>query len=89
MPQAREELHVKMEAMFGDPISDTGPMKFLTDAGYKLRRDWRWAPKEGVLNYKDMTSDEYDCMLFLVEEWDMGGLALDREDDAQKEPGRG
>jgi hypothetical protein len=64
-----------MEARFGDAISDAGPMKFLTDAGYKLTRQWEWLPKPGVMKLDDMTQDEYDCLLFLIWEWDFGGLA--------------
>lgn len=73
MPQASDELREKMDQRFGD-IDDSGPCEFLHSQGYKLGRDWCWTPPESVLSYKDMTDDEYDCLLFLVHEWDYGGL---------------
>lgn len=76
MPQASDETRAKMERMFGDPISEAGPIQYLKSAGYKLRRDWHWEPKPGVAELRDMTRDEFDCLLFLVHEWDFGGLAL-------------
>ena len=63
MPQASDELRSLMEEM-----------KFLEDAGYKLTRDWHWEPKPGVSDLKGMTRDEFECLLFLVHEWDFGGL---------------
>ena len=49
-------------------------MKYLEDAGYKLTKGWLWTPKPGVSNLKEMTRDEFECLLFLVHEWDFGGL---------------
>ena len=74
MPQATDNLRQQMDKRFGSPVSDAGPMKFLESAGYRLRRDWHWMPKEGVTTLDDMTQDEYDCLVFLVQEWDMGNL---------------
>lgn len=74
MPQASDELRERMESRFGDGISASGPIKFLTDAGYKLTRDWQWSARPGVTSLKDMTRDEFECLLFLVHEWDFGGL---------------
>jgi len=74
MPSASDELREKMNRRFGDPVDDTGPILFLKNAGYDLCSDWHWEPKEGVKDYGDMTPDEYDCLLFLVQEWDFGGL---------------
>jgi hypothetical protein len=75
MPQASDELRGLMNARFGSDIDDAGPIKFLEDAGYKLNRDWTWTPKAGVSDLKGMTRDEFECHLFLVHEWDFGGLA--------------
>lgn len=74
MPQATAELQQLMKERFGDPISDAGPIKFLEDAGYKLMRGWQWEPKTGVKVLKDMTQPEWECLLFLIQEWDFGGL---------------
>ncbi len=51
MPQASEELRECMNKRFGDPVLDTGPIKFLEEAGYQLTRDWRWIPPEGVADF--------------------------------------
>lgn len=73
MPQASDELRAEMKRRFGDPVDDAGPTQFLTDAGYTLHPDWTWS-KEGVTDLKDMTRDEFECLLFLVHEWDYGSL---------------
>lgn len=74
MPTATDELRDKMGEMFGDRISDSGPTKYLENAGYILTPDWLWKPKEGVTSLEDMTQDEFNCLLFLIQEWDFGGL---------------
>lgn len=56
---------------------EEGPVRYLTQAGYSLQRGWTWKPKDGVSGYDDMTQEEYDCLLFLVHEWDYGGLSTE------------
>lgn len=65
-----------MKELFGDEIDDDPPMNFLEKAGYKLTERWSWTPKPGVSTVDDMTEDEWECMIFLIQEWDMGGLEL-------------
>lgn len=72
MPQASDELRALMNNRFGDPVSDEGPSKYLTDAGYKISRGGMIEPKDGVNTLKEMTRNEFDCLLFLVHEWDYG-----------------
>ena len=74
MPQASDELRTLMEERFGDPIDDADPIKFLQAAGYKLTRNWFWLPKPGITCAADMTQEEFDCMVFLIHEWDFGDL---------------
>ena len=73
MPQASDELRALMERRFGDPVSDEGPIRYLRQAGYTLNRDWTWS-KPGVEALGQMTRDEFDCLLFLIHEWDFGPL---------------
>jgi hypothetical protein len=73
MPSADPELQERMRQRFGS-IDTEGPIKYLKDAGYKLTDDWLWIPKEGVKTLRDMTQDEFECLLFLCHEWDFGGL---------------
>jgi hypothetical protein len=75
MPQASEELRQQMQDRFGDSVDDAGPIRYLEASGYKLNRDWTWTPKPGVIDLKGMTREEFDCLLFLVHEWDFGGLS--------------
>ena len=74
MPQASEELRQRMNQWFGDPVSDKGPIKFLEDAGYELLHDFIWKPKPGVESLGQMTRTEFECLKFLIHEWDFGGL---------------
>jgi hypothetical protein len=73
VPQASDELREEMNRRFGDPISEQGPIDFLRSAGYTLHFDWTWS-KPGVNDLRDMTRDEFDCLLFLIHEWDFGSL---------------
>lgn len=75
MPSASNELHNEMQRLFGNPIDDNEPIEFLRAAGYVLLRGFTWQGKPGVTDYSQMTQDEYTCLLFLVQEWDFGGLA--------------
>lgn len=75
MPSATQSLQQLMIKRFGD-LDLAGPQKYLKDTGYILTRDWEWEPKSGVSNLKDMTQDEYECLLFLVDEWDYGSLKV-------------
>lgn len=79
MPQADDDLRERMVARFGN-IDAAGPREALKAAGYKLRWNWTWAPKPEVKTYRDMTRDEFECLLFLAHEWDYGHLT----DDAGK-----
>ena len=78
MPQASDELRARMEKRFRDAIDENGPISFLTAAGYVLRPDFYWTPPANVACVDDMTEDEWECMLFLMSEWDYGNLWFDQ-----------
>ena len=63
-----------MGSYFGDRISNDGPTMYLQSEGYKLAGDFMWVPPESVKTLEDMDQKDYNCLLFLVEEWDFGGL---------------
>ena len=87
MPQATAELHKLMEKRFGDPICDQGPIKYLEDAGYVLTKGWEWKPKPGVTDLGGMTQAEFECLVFLVQEWDFGTVIFDKDkQDATNNP---
>lgn len=73
MPTASDELRAKMDAYFGDPISEMGAMNYLQDQGYKLGRDWVYR-KDGM-NWEDLPEKDRECICFLADEWDFGGFA--------------
>ena len=74
MPQASGELRKRMKERFGHSVSEAGPTEFLKDAGYELQRGFVWKPKPGVASVEEMARDEFECLMFLVHEWDYGGL---------------
>lgn len=56
------------------PGGDSQAIEFLTRNGYTLNREWTWnAPKP----HRPTTPMERDALIYLIEEWDFGGL-LDR-----------
>lgn len=60
IPELREE--------FG--IDDAPVIAFLRGEGYVLRRDWTWlAPAN-----REPTERELRAVMFLIQEWDMGGF---------------
>ena len=76
MPQADPDLVRKLEEYFGEDCHgqlDFRAQEYLRDQGYKEDR-FRWHPKPGVKTVDDMTQKEYDCLWYLITEWDWGGL---------------
>lgn len=73
MPQSSDDMHELMNYYFGDPIEDSGPIKFLEERGYKLTLKWTWqSPKRDQAHW--ITLKEELCIRFLQEEWDFGGV---------------
>ena len=65
-------------------IDERKAMDFLESAGYRLDADWCWvSPKVTGANDKwtHCTDKEADAIIFLIEEWDMGGLKNDQGTD--------
>lgn len=77
MPQASDGLRSEVRAFLpeidGAEGSDRACIRFLESAGYTLGRDWCWH-KDGITNFGQMTRQEFACLLFLIHEWDFGGL---------------
>jgi hypothetical protein len=66
MPQA-SEAH---RARWNGP-DDRAAIRFLENAGYRLRSDWMWIkPTEAHAP----TDREVDAVKFLIDEWDFGGI---------------
>jgi hypothetical protein len=76
MPQASDALWEEVRAFLpaiDDMPSDAACIDFLRTAGYCLQDDWTWF-KPNVNTFGQMTRHEFDCMIFLMHEWDFGGL---------------
>lgn len=70
MPSSTDDLKLKMCKWFGD-MDLIGPQAFLEAHGYVLNRKYGWdkpTPSHTVSEY------EADCLEFLIEEWDYGGI---------------
>jgi hypothetical protein len=65
MPQASEELRKEWNGP-----NDADALKFLKDAGYRLTGQWTWVPPAG----HNPTEKEFSAILFMINEWDYGGL---------------
>ena len=65
MPQTTPERRARW------PGIDSEAIAFLEGQGYTLHRDWSWsAPEPG----QKPTERERDALLYLIQEWDFGGL---------------
>jgi hypothetical protein len=76
MPQASDELRDYIIEKFGD-IDCGAPEQFLEKKGWTLANDgsWTWSkPGFNRNNLDDIPEDEWLCILFLVHEWDYGGV---------------
>lgn len=65
MPQATEELRKRW-----DGPSEFKAMNHLYMRGFKLTPQWEWTAPPGV----QVTEEDRSAILFLIQEWDFGGL---------------
>lgn len=77
MPQATDELRQRMLELFGDPSSDEGPMNFLLEHGFILSPSFGWMSPAYYYSWNDLSPDQQDCIDFLFQEWDHGGVTFD------------
>jgi hypothetical protein len=73
MPSSSDEMREKMRERFGN-LEPSGPEEELANHGYILLKGWNWFHPT-IKRYREMTQNDYDCMKFLVEEWDYAGLS--------------
>lgn len=64
MPSTTPELRAKF------PDGDHEAQQVLRDGGYRLTRGWEWVHPLDKLP----TERERDAIVYLIEEWDFGGL---------------
>jgi hypothetical protein len=73
MPTSSDRQRALMKKWFGDDIAEDGPMSLLESHGYVLTIDWSWElPTPG--HY--ISDIEMECLHFLIDEWDFGGIVL-------------
>lgn len=71
MPQASDHLRRIMRRRFGG-LDSYGPEQYLKRRGWKLHDDWTWSKRGETID--TMTRIEFEAMMFLIHEWDYGGL---------------
>lgn len=72
MPQASDELRQQMRIYFGDSVCDREPMRYLSQKGFTFPRGGLIVspPNRTVGNICVVSKREWDCLLFLCDEWD-------------------
>lgn len=65
MPQAPEELRHEWAC-------DSTAISYLEKRGFTLNRDWTWYKEGQALD--NLTPKEFRAILYLIQEWDFGGL---------------
>jgi hypothetical protein len=71
MPSAPDDLRDLMEKWFGDSIDMEGPLHFLRSHGFTEMANGMLRPPTPAHN---CSVDEWNCIGFLVQEWDFGYL---------------
>lgn len=84
MPQASSEDREWAEQKFGS-IDNYTIEKWLVEQGFTLNRDWTWVPPRP---YPQLTQDEKRAIVFLIDEWDYGGLNYERVEPVRREAHR-
>lgn len=75
MPSASQHVWDKYKELFETDTADDGPATaYLEAQGWKLRRDFCWTPREGFKKGDEILEKEKYALLFLIEEWDYGGV---------------
>ena len=54
---------------------DATAISYLKERGFRLLPEWQWLAPIGRT---DATEEEADAILYLIEEWDFGGLVPER-----------
>lgn len=73
MPTATDEIREKMRQRFGDPIGDIGPHNYLIERGFTETAGIIRPPYRELSEYM-VSNEEWECILFLCDEWDYGYL---------------
>jgi len=74
MPSTSQEMIDWMHNYHGSEFKhDSTASAFLEEKGYKLTPQWLWIPPNGI-TLQTMPEEDYRHLLYLIEEWDYGGL---------------
>jgi len=83
MPQASDKLRAKIAAYFPDDgseyysaIDTRGPITYLESLGWTIDDKFYIAPGPGR-THPMVTEQEWDCIDFLIQEWDFGFYGFD------------
>lgn len=69
MPSGSPTRHTR----WGD---DSNAVAYLQRQGYVLNRNWLWEPPPRIKSWSDVAVLEEDAVIYLIEEWDYGGVLI-------------
>jgi len=69
MPSASDELRARIKEWFGYEIDEIGPANFLRENGWTEEKFMWTEPPD-----RETTTKEWDCLQYLIDEWDEGYL---------------
>jgi len=73
MPSTTPELRAKILAYFGPGADDSDCVIYLQSKEFTLTNTIHWTHPT-IKSTTQMSDQEWDCFLYLTEEWDFGGL---------------
>jgi hypothetical protein len=73
MPQATEEQRKLWGGRNG--VGEDKAENFLQSHGYILQRNWTWKKPTPT---HTVTQEEYEAICFLIDEWDYGGIFVEK-----------
>ena len=71
MPQASDELRKTIDNYFHTGIDDHVPHAYLESKGWTIDSNWNFL-HSGYKDLGEIPIQEWDCILFLIHEWDYG-----------------
>ena len=71
MPSCSKELNDIITKYFGEENKDEKCIKFLESRNYILTKQWEWIKP---VSSHTINEEEFNCLKYLVDEWDFGGI---------------
>lgn len=82
MPSTSQARHDRIVSIFGTDLDlDDRCQEYLSQRGFYLTRTWDWIPPPRINKLGDLTDEEFECVMYLIEEWDFGGVLIGTGED--------